>query len=473
MAKSKRTGVRENLEDEYTGATLGDTRLGARLVSSAQMMSAKPDSSFPKAAGSDAELEATYRFLNNERVGPEAMLGPHVRQTVLRSGACKTVVIAHDTTEFSFGASRRDDLGFVAKGESYGFFGHFALAVEANAARAPLGVIAFEMLRRDQKRKTKSTKTPKDDPGNEFHRWGRVVEAAQHELASMRPIHVMDREADSYELMAKLVQTGTRFVIRLSQSTRRVSTEPATVGEVIERARTTVHREVPISARARNPLPKQRKTHPARDARVARLEASATTVTIERPHRSKSDQPNILTLNVVRVFEPDPPEGESPIEWRLWTTEPVETAADILAVIDAYRCRWRIEEFFKALKTGCAIEKRQLESYRGLVNTVALMVPVAWRLLRLRTLATEQGHLPGHHALTPIQIHCLAAALRQRGRPPLPEKPTVRDVMLGIAGLGGHIRNNGEPGWIVLGRGFDDLLLIELGYLLAKDRAEM
>ena len=45
--------------------------------------------------------------------------------------------------------------------------------------------------------------------------------------------------------------------------------------------------------------------------------------------------------------------------------------------------------------------------------------------------------------------------------------------MLGIAGLGGHIRNNGEPGWIVLGRGFDDLLLIELGYLLAKDRAEM
>lgn len=473
MAKSKRTGVPSGLEDEFSGAKLGDARLDARLVSSARMVAAKPDSSFPKAAASEAELEATYRFLNNERVGPEAMLGPHVRQTVVRSSACKTVIVAHDTTEFSFGASRRDDLGFVAQGESYGFFGHFALAVEANEARTPLGVVAFEMLRRDQKKKTKKAKTAKDDPGNEFLRWGRVVEAAEQELASIRPIHVMDREADSYELMAKLVENGTRFVIRLSQSTRRVSTEPATVGEVIERARTTVHREVPIAARARSPMPKRRKTHPAREARVARLEASATTVTIARPHSSKADQPKTLTLNVVRVFEPEPPEGESPIEWRLWTTEPVETLADILAVIDAYRCRWRIEEFFKALKTGCAIEKRQLESYRGLVNTVALMVPVAWRLLRLRTLATEQAELPAQHALTPIQIRCLAGTLRQRGRPPLPENPSVRDAMLGVAALGGHIRNNGDPGWIVIGRGFDELLLIELGYMLAKIGAEM
>src|SRR5262245_21470784 len=119
------------------------------------MVAAQPDSSFPKAAANDAELEATYRFLNNERDGPAAMVGPDVRQTVCRASACETVVIAHDTSEFNFGTSRRDDLGFVAHGDSYGFFGHFALAVEANEARTPLGVIAHEMLRRDQKRKTK------------------------------------------------------------------------------------------------------------------------------------------------------------------------------------------------------------------------------------------------------------------------------------------------------------------------------
>jgi hypothetical protein len=329
------------------------------------------------------------------------------------------------------------------------------------------------MLRRERKKKTKLAKTTKDDPSNEFHRWGRVVEAAQEELASMRPIHVMDREADSYELMVKLVDAGTRFVIRLSQSTRRVATERASVGEVLERTRIEAQRDVPITARGRSPLPTMRKRYPAREARTAHLELSATTLTIKRPHDSKAEQPKSLTLNAVRVFEPEPPSGETPIEWRLYTTEPVNTAAEVLAVVDAYRCRWRIEEFFKALKTGCAVEKRQLESYRGLVNTVALMAPVAWRLLRLRALAREQGHLPATHALSPRQLLCLAAALRKRGRPQLPESPNVRDAMLGVAGLGGHIRNNGDPGWIVLGRGLDDLLLIELGYVLAKEGAGM
>ena len=47
---------------------------------------------------------------------------------------------------------------------------------------------------------------------------------------------------------------------------------------------------------------------------------------------------------------------------------------------------------------------------------------------------------------------------------PLPARPTVRDAMLAIAALGGHVKNNGDPGWLVLGRGLHDLLLLELGW---------
>ena len=75
--------------------------------------------------------------------------------------------------------------------------------------------------------------------------------------------------------------------------------------------------------------------------------------------------------------------------------------------------------------------------------------------------------------LTPRQLKCLAGTLIKRGRPELPVKPTVRDALLGVAGLGGHIKNNGDPGWIVLGRGLDELLSIELGYSLAVDEREM
>src|SRR3954469_21374678 len=55
-----------------------------------------------------------------------------------------------------------------------------------------------------------------------------------------------------------------------------------------------------------------------------------------------------------------PPVGETAIEWMLFTSEPIGTLAEIEAVVAHYPARWIIEEYFKALKTGCAFEKRQL-----------------------------------------------------------------------------------------------------------------
>jgi hypothetical protein len=62
----------------------------------------------------------------------------------------------------------------------------------------------------------------------------------------------------------------------------------------------------------------------------------------------------------------------------------------------------------------------------------------------------------------------LRQLLEQR-RNHLPSRPTIRDVMLGIAALGGHITNNGDPGWLVLGRGLTRLLDAEVGWRLARE----
>ena len=125
-----------------------------------------------------------------------------------------------------------------------------------------------------------------------------------------------------------------------------------------------------------------------------------------------------------------------------------------------------IEEYFKALKTGCAYEKRQLETAHSLLNALALLAPVAWRLLLLRHLSREAPERPASAALTPTQL----AVLRAVAKRPIPDKPTVQDAMLAIAGLGGHLPRNGDPGWLVLGRGMHDLLLLELGW---RARAQM
>lgn len=69
--------------------------------------------------------------------------------------------------------------------------------------------------------------------------------------------------------------------------------------------------------------------------------------------------------------------SEAPVEWLLLTTEPVDTLAQILRVVDHYCARWLIEDYFKALKTGCSLEKRQSGSYHALTKVTALLAPLA------------------------------------------------------------------------------------------------
>jgi hypothetical protein len=437
--------VRQRLDDlanEYVGARFGDARLTRRLVSFARALGHDPAASFPVTSDSDAEQEGTYRFLGNERVTPGQITAPHMRATVGRIGGLP-VVVPHDTTEFNFAVSL--------------------------STRDPLGVLGVSIHERHGGKGRRGHQALQSADDNEFLRWKELVVDVEKTLGAGKAIHVMDREADSYALMAELCELSARFVVRMAGDKRALEGKPSRkVGETLSMQPVLAEREVALTARGRSKLPGYDKRHPERRARMAQLEISGVQVTLLRPESSSHSPAKTLTLNAVKVVEPKPPEGEPAVEWRLWTREPIDTPEQILAVVDAYRCRWVIEEYFKALKTGCAIEKRQLESMHSLLNALAVFVPIAWRLLRMRTLSrTEEA--PASLVLSPVMITCLRMALRKRGRPPLPPKPMVRDALLGVAGLGGHIKNNGDPGWIVLGRGFDKLLDLVEGCEMSRE----
>jgi hypothetical protein len=456
-----------DLTDEFLGAKFGDGRLNRRVVDLAAMVGREPSASLPVASETDAELEGAYRFLNNDRVTPEKILAPHLRATLARSVGCE-MVVAHDTTEFNFGDSAREDLGRVGRGKSHGFYGHFALAIDRER-RDPLGVLGIEVHERHGGKGRRGHEALQTTEDNESKRWRVLVERVEAILGKSVAVHVMDREGDSYALLAALVAMGARFVVRMAGDKRPLAGTPTTrIGAVLAQQLIIAKREVAITARGRSKMPAYRKHFPERNARTAHLHMTATQVVVLRPDSASHSAAETLTLNAVRVFEPNPPEGEAAVEWRLWTTEPIDNAQQVLAIVDAYRCRWVIEEYFKALKTGCAIEKRQLESSQGLQNTLAVFVPIAWRLLRMRSLSRRDDATPATEVLTPAMIVCLRTALRKRGKP-LPPKPTVQHALLGIAALGGHIKNNGHPGWIVIGRGFDKLLAQVEGYETARE----
>ena len=446
------------LSAEFADADLGDERLNRRLGLLADRVAERPQESFPKALD-DAELEAAYRFFGNEQVSPEAILAPHFRQTALRAAGTSPVLVVHDTTQFEFGGeAKREGLGRLIR-PGQGFFGHFSLAIGADGTRKPLGLLGLETVFRldkaiGHKHWTRSQRRGESD------RWLRSVAAADALLdGKAKPIHVMDREADSYALLAALCEANSRFVIRSFQDRVLVGEEQAGLRNAARAARVTLKREVPLSPRPAIPGPKG-KRHPARRYRIAKLSFAATSVEVPRTGESRTAQSASLRLNIIHVFERHQPRGQPAVEWFLLTNLPTTTAEEIAFAVDCYRGRWTIEEFFKALKTGCQYERRQLESAHSLLNALAILAPVAWRLLLLRHLARTDAKAPATAALPPTQLEVLRAVAKK----PLRQHPTAREAMLAVAGLGGHLKSNGDPGWLVLGRGMHDLLLLELGW---------
>jgi hypothetical protein len=274
----------------------------------------------------------------------------------------------------------------------------------------------------------------------------------------------MDSEADDYKLMAELVQSKLRWVIRQAYADRNLAN--ALPGQKTKDliARRPVIAKRPVTLSRRRKGPGNRAKNRKRDEREATLAIRAGKLKFESP-RHLPEHPPELTVNVVMVSEIRPPKGEEPVDWMLLTTEPIDTEEEVLKIVDLYRARWKIEEFFKALKTGCAIEKRQLDSFDTLLTALAIFIPIAWHLLRLRAVAREEPTAPPDVVLTPIQIQ----VLRRAAKDPLPKKLTAQSALMAVARLGGHLRSNGPPGWQVIGRGYQDLLMLVAGYRLARE----
>jgi len=137
-----------------------------------------------------------------------------------------------------------------------------------------------------------------------------MVDEIQTRVGKLRPIHVMDREADDYSLLAKLTAEAGRFIIRINEGRvlehegRPPSSETPHLNEALQVLEGTVLRTVVLSRRvAKNK--KNARSHASRDRREANLSVRALQVRVQKPYNVKHET-KALTLNVVQVFEPSP-----------------------------------------------------------------------------------------------------------------------------------------------------------------------
>lgn len=458
--------LQQDIGAEFAEAKLGDARRTKRLVEVARATEDMPDVGFPQMVESDGELEAIYRLLGNEEIKADAVLAPHIEATMGRAKQFPLCLMVHDTTAFEF-SGKREGLGLML-GKRQGFYAHYALAVLPGPARVPLGVAGLERLTRKVRKNTERrphSYYTSQDPTRESLRWGRVMEAIEDQKKGFECIHVMDREADMFDLMAQAVRDGARFVIR-GDKERSLVNEAGLVKGLLAKTEPRAYREAEVGERvAKRREQIKPKPGASRKRRVAKLTVGSHTIEIRRPGTSKAAERS-LQLNLVHVWEPSPPRGQAPVEWVLFTTEPVTTKSQLNAIVDYYRSRWVIEEFFKALKSGCAFEKRQLESLHSLSNALAVFSAVAWRMLLARAISRAYPGARATSVLSEIELRLLTHRLK------LPKPPsTAQEAFFAVARLGGHLKRNGDPGWQTLGRGFEKLILLEAGFRSAAEFA--
>jgi hypothetical protein len=423
----------EALANEVANGNFADPRLNERLRYVVGRLATNPQLSLPRVFDS-AGLEATYRLLSNVRVMPTEILAPHIQATRGRT-AGSDFLIVHDTTDFSFRKDgARQGLGRLKSvaGGKQGFFLHASLAVAADGSRRPLGVAAIETWVRGP-----------EPSGIEYQRWEGQCRAASANLSGhQHAIHVMDLESDDYQMFDALMRDGYRFVARA------LTDRIVIADDGLDKLRATVRRMPAVAEREvllRRRRSKNNKLgdriHPPRLQRMARLSYAATSTTLRRPiseRKHDTSPPPSLTINVVHVWEPEPPEGHEPVEWFLYTTEPIETPEQQLAVVDHYRGRWMIEEYFFA--------------------------PIAYQALLIRSEARRAPDEDGHNILPAEQLE----VLRVMGRLKLSEKPSNREIYFAVAALGGHIKYSGDPGWRTLSFGYQQLATLTAGWMAAK-----
>ena len=199
-------GAAENLaadvwaEHEFGGARLGDVRLGKRLVQIVQRQGEAPTKSFPGAAQNDqAAVRGYYRLIDHpadSEVTPENILAPHRQRTLRMQG--QSAVLCKGHGEFRGAPGLRAGLYRQARARR-GRWGWHAAGGERGGRALGVPQIQFE---------APDGKAEKGKPleRRKTYRWIRGLRECAElagQLAGVRPVSVMDREADVFALFAE------------------------------------------------------------------------------------------------------------------------------------------------------------------------------------------------------------------------------------------------------------------------------
>jgi hypothetical protein len=405
----------KEFSNEFSNIDFGDTRLNNRFVSLVDVLSARPDETINKSIETLSVKKAAYRLISNQKFTSDIVLNEHRENIFNKETNLKYLLAIHDTTFFSFNHKPSIvGLGNIGGENTRGFAGHYTLAIEPDGT--PLGLLNIASWSR-------AYESPWEV---ESERWNdSIFEAEKQNNTGAKLVHVADREADIFNLHYENLKNDRLFIVRCKHD--RIMKN----GDFYLYWHINKQKEKHISsiyyARKRSDIP-------------AKIKYG--TVELHDPNKAVPSSRKI-EINFVEICSTEKvlKEGgeEKELRWILFTNLPVNNYGDAQRVINYYRQRWQIEEFFRVLKGGaCNVEKASLRSFERLDKYITVMSVISLRIFRLRHLAEKAPDMNYRKEFSEDESYAIAAKLGLVGKP-----IDLKTAVWTVAKMGGF---NGRPG---------------------------
>jgi hypothetical protein len=464
------SGAAEALDKELAGCRFCDPRLGRRFRKLVGQLATRLGQTIPLACQDWTNTKAAYRFLSNGRINESAILAGHFQATRERFEAAEgSILVLHDTTEFSYTRESVEAIGILHKSFTgtgkdgrprlhtvCGILMHSSLAVTTEGL--PLGLVAIKFWTRSKfkgtnalKRKVNPTRVPIE--AKESIRWLENLKQSTELLgAPSRCIHVGDRESDIYELFCAAQESGTKFLVRTCVD-RLTGDGQHTIAAAMRRVKVKAIHGVEV-----------------RDAKGTLSQATVRVkyhrLRVHPPIGKQKEYPPLM-LTVIYAQEVSKPRGREKIDWKLITNLPVRCRKDAVEKLAWYAMRWRIETFHKILKSGCRAEASKLRTAGRIVNLIAVFCMLSWRIFWMTMMNRVAPGASPLVALTRMETHLLDTLIPEN-RAKRRRDATLARYLTKIARLGGYLARTKDspPGNTVMWRGLSRLTDIELGFLM-------
>jgi hypothetical protein len=336
------------------------------------------------------------RFLGNAKVTKDGILESWSEGTAAAAEG-RHVLAIQDTSEINFTttATRRRGLGEIGKGNGRGILLHPMLAVDAENGTC-LGLLSGQVWTRQGRRAVSHDRRDLSD--KESQRWIATALAAKPLLANAATVTAIgDRESDIFALYASAAEERFHVIAR-SMHDRKLADDTGLYA-ASEDMPVVDQRAILLSARAQ------------RGERLVALELRFAAVSLRRPQtKLLRHLPESLPLTLVDVREPNAEAGTEPLHWRLLTTHPVTNVQEAWRIVEWYKRRWLIEQFFRVLKTqGFKLEDSQIGTAERLLKLVAIAAKAAVITLQLLQARDGRGHQPVELAFNADEVATLVA----------------------------------------------------------------